>query len=104
TLRVGLYHGGSTLEGERFALASLREEGQWAGSRINLSDTLNLGSYLLVVYDSQSNFPLYSRGFSSSYRGSSEWSDATDYVRIPKPRRSFQLVIKRRNKDNVGFV
>lgn len=104
TLRVGLYHGGSAPEAERFALASLREEGQWAGSRTTLSDTLNLGSYLIVVYDSQSHLPLYSRGFSSSYSGSSEWSATTDYVRIPKPRRPFQLAVKRRHKDNVGFV
>lgn len=104
TLRIGLYHGSVAGEKERFALAALRQEGRWPGSRTHLIDTLNLGTHLVVISDVETNAPLFSRGFSSPLEAEATWSATTVFVRIPMPRRRVQLVVKSRDVGNIGFV
>ena len=54
TLRVDYYHTG-TATTEVISLDQVYEEGVWAGSRRNLIDTLNLGKYLVKVFDVATN-------------------------------------------------
>ena len=49
-MRVDVHHTGTKGE-ERLALDQVYEEGAWPGSRTQLVDTLNLGEYLVRVFD-----------------------------------------------------
>src|SRR5436309_3632615 len=62
TLRVDCYHTG-TKGTETFSLDQVLEEGPWAGSVVNLLDTLNLGEYQMRVYDEPTAALIYSRGY-----------------------------------------
>lgn len=103
TLRVDYYHTGCRGQ-EFFALDQLVEQPVWAGSRTNLIDTLNLGKYLVKVFDLATNELIYSRGFCSIF---GEW-ETTEEARegicrtfhesalTPFPRRPIQFVIAKR--------
>jgi hypothetical protein len=105
TLRVDYFHTGTKGQ-EVFSLDEVIEEGEWPGSRVNLIDTLNLGEYLVRVYDVQTNMLIYSRGYSTIFN---EWQTTdealrgmhrtfSETVRLPYPRRKIQLAIARRDK------
>lgn len=105
TLRVDYFHTG-TKGSESFALDALREEGPWAGSLVNLVDTLNLGEYLVRVYDRESSALIFSRGYSTIFN---EWQTTDEAsagilrtfhetVRIPLPLKPVQLTISRRDR------
>jgi len=106
TLRIDYNHTG-TKGTETIALASVSEEGAWAGSLVNLVDTLNLGEYMARIYDTQTGALIWSRGFSSLFN---EWQTTDESlagivrtygetVRIPEPRAKFQMTISRRDKQ-----
>ncbi len=108
TMRVDYYHTGTKGE-ERFSLDRVYEEGPWPGSSTQLLDTLNLGEFLVRVYDSATNALIYSRGFSSIFH---EWQTTDEAaagvyrtfeetVRFPYPMRTVQLSISRRDKRMV---
>jgi hypothetical protein len=107
TLRVDYYHTGTATE-EHIALDRARVEGEWPGSRTQTIDVTNLGKYLVEVVDLSSNRMLYSRGFASIYgewETTSEaregiWRSIPEAVRIPEPRRPFQLRIRKRAVDH----
>jgi hypothetical protein len=107
-LRVDYYHTG-TKSGETISLDEVYEEGAWPGSQNNLIDTLNLGEYLLQVFDWKTRTLLYSRGFSSIF---TEWQSTeeaaagisktfSETVRIPFPKRAVQVTISRRDRHMV---
>ncbi|RMG46689.1 MAG: peptidase M64 [Acidobacteria bacterium] len=105
TLRVDLYHSGTSSE-EHFAIRRLRVEGPWPGSRTRLIDTSNLGKYMVEVADLATNRVLYSRGFASIYgewettaEADREWGTFEEAVRVPEPRRPFQLRLRKRGPD-----
>jgi hypothetical protein len=58
-LRVDYFHTGTKTE-ECFSLDQVYEEPQWTGSKVNLIDTLNMGEYLVKVFDVKTN--QYSEG------------------------------------------
>lgn len=106
TLRVDLYHTG-TKGIETFSLDRCYAEGEWPGSRVNLLDTLNLGEYLVRVYDKSSTALIYSRGYSTIFN---EWQTTDDAlagiyhtfhetVRLPYPKHTIQLTLSRRDKN-----
>lgn len=108
TLRVDYYHTGTKGE-ETFSLDQVRVEGEWPGSRINLIDTLNLGEYMVRVYDLATNVLIFSRGYSTIFN---EWQTTdealngiyhtfSESIRLPLPRRPIQLTIARRDKRMV---
>jgi hypothetical protein len=108
TMRVDYYHTGTKGE-ESFSLDCVLEEGPWAGSRTNLLDTLNLGEFLVRVYDRATGTMIYSRGFSSLFQ---EWQTTdealrgvrrtfSESVRFPFPRRAVQVAISRRDRYSV---
>jgi hypothetical protein len=104
TMRVDYHHVGTKGE-ERITLDKVLQEGPWPGSMVNLVDTLNLGQYLVRVYDAQNGMLLYSRGYSTVFNewqttaeaGRGVWKTFHESVRFPFPKRSVQVTISRRN-------
>ena len=104
TLRVDYYHAGTAAE-EHLMLDRARVEGPWPGSRTQLLDPTNLGKYLVEVVDRGTNRLLYTRGFCSIYGEwetigealAGTWRCFPEAVRIPEPRRPFQLRIRKRD-------
>lgn len=105
TLRVDYHHTG-TAATEFISLNQAYEEGVWAGSQRNLIDTLNLGKYLVKVFDLATNQLIYSRGFASIY---GEWETTQEAqngifrtfhesVLVPFPQKPVQVVIAKRDK------
>ncbi|HUL43000.1 MAG TPA: M64 family metallopeptidase [Bacteroidota bacterium] len=105
TMRIDLYHAG-TKGTETLSLDKVYVEGAWPGSIINLLDTLNLGEYIVRVYDRQSGSLIYSRGYSCLFN---EWQTTDEAlagvyrtfhetVRIPYPERPIQVTISKRDK------
>lgn len=108
TMRVDYYHTG-TMETESFSLDEVFLEGPWPGSKVNLLDTLNLGEYLVRVYDRTTTAMIFSRGYSTIFN---EWQTTdeaatgayktfSETVRFPFPRRAVQVTIARRDKRMV---
>ncbi|MFH2004126.1 MAG: peptidase M64 N-terminal domain-containing protein, partial [Bacteroidota bacterium] len=105
-MRVDYFHIGSKTQ-EMFSIDQIYEEGEWPGSKINLIDTLNLGEYLLKVYDVTTNQLIFSRGYSTIFNEWQTTDEATsgiyktyhETVRFPFPKRKFQLTINRRDKQ-----
>jgi len=108
TMRIDYYHTG-TKGVEQFSMDRVYQEGPWPGSRTRLLDTLNIGEFLVRVYDQATNVLLYSRGFSSMFQ---EWQTTDEAaagayrtfeetVRFPFPRRKVQVTIARRDKRMV---
>jgi len=106
TLRVDYYHTGTAGE-EQFALDRARIEGPWPGSRTQMIDTSNLGKYMVEVSDLATHRLLYTRGFASIY-GEWEttgealdgvWRAMPEAVRVPEPKRPFQLRLRKRQAD-----
>jgi len=106
TLRVDYLHTG-TAEEEHFALDTVRIEGPWPGSRTQLVDGSNLGKYMVELADLATHRVLYSRGFASIYgewettgeARAGTWRSIPESVRVPEPRRPFQLRIRKRPAD-----
>ncbi len=108
TLRVDYFHTGTASQ-DFFSLDQVYQEGEWPGTRSKLIDTLNLGKYLLKVYDLATNQLIFSHGYASIF---GEWQTTNEAargkyrtmhetVRLPFPRRSIQLTIAKRTKKNV---
>ncbi|HXV75812.1 MAG TPA: M64 family metallopeptidase [Candidatus Polarisedimenticolaceae bacterium] len=110
TIRVDYAHVGTAAE-EHFALERVRVEGPWPGSRTRTIDTTNLGRYLVELVDLESNRVLYTRGFASifgewestSAARSGVWRSIAEAVRVPEPKRPFQLRIRKRDAG-LGFA
>lgn len=107
TLRIDLAHTGNANE-EIVALDRLYLEGDWAGARVKLVDTLELGRYRARLLDAATGALLWSRGF-DSYFG--EWKTTApaaagvrrtyqESVRCPMPRRAAVLALDHRGADN----
>ncbi len=105
TMRIDYYHTG-TKGSETISLDKVYEEGSWSGSTANLIDILNMGEYLVRVYDMSSTTLIFSRGYSSMFQ---EWQTTDEAlagiyrtfhetVRIPFPKSKVQIVICKRGK------
>ena len=106
TLRLDYRHAGTSSE-EHFAVDRILIEGSWPGSRRQLLDTSNLGRYMVEVADLQSHQVIYSRGFASIYgewettgeARAGTWRALAEAVRIPEPKRAFELRLRKRQAD-----
>ncbi len=107
TLRFDFYHSGND-SAEIIIFDELIIEPIWGGRKLNLIDTLNLGSYQFSIKDLESKKLLYSQGFSTLF---AEWR-TTDEARIrdriyegsvifPLPKNKILLEIYSRNSENV---
>jgi hypothetical protein len=107
TMRVDLWHTGGS-PGEVVAFEKAVDDGPWAGSRKNLVDDLNLGTYRFEVRDPGTGRVLFSRGYSSVY---AEWESTPEAkktartfgesVRFPWPRGPVQVTLARRDAQNL---
>ena len=102
------YHHVGTAGEEHIAPDRWRVEGEWPGSRDpeKLSDTTNLGKYLVALVDPETNHELYSRGFASIFgewettgEARGQWKAIHESARFPEPRARTQLVLKKRAAD-----
>ena len=106
SLRLDYYHSGNKTE-QWFTFSKLLEEPYWAGSKVNLVDTLNLGNFMVKVFDVATNKLIYSRGFSSLFQ---EWQTTTEAEKInksfpesvvvPYPKNKVRIEIDGRDKKN----
>jgi IgA peptidase M64/peptidase M64-like protein len=105
TLRFDYQHCGTTSE-EHIAPDGFRLEGDWPGSRTHLLDDTNLGLYRFSVVDAATQQELYSRGFASIFgewqstgEAKTTWRSFEESQRFPEPKKSAQLVLKKRGED-----
>jgi hypothetical protein len=105
TMRVDYYHIGTKGQ-EQITLDRVYEENVWAGSKVNLLDTLNLGDCFVKVSDLQTNMLLYSRGYSTVFGEwqtteealSGTWRTFHETVRFPYPKRKVIVSFLKRDK------
>ena len=110
TMRLDYFHTG-THDKEVYSYDEIFQEPVWAGSKVNIIDTLNLGKYLFKVYDIQTNELIYSRGFSSVFGEwqtvgealKGVWRTFSESIRFPWPRRSVKITIGTRDRYNVFY-
>ncbi len=106
TFRLDFFHTGTARE-EHISVHRSRIEGDWPGSRIQLLDPTGLGKYQVEIADIATGKVLYSRGYASIY---GEWETTgeaiagtfrtfPETVRVPEPRRPFQLRLRKRGSD-----
>jgi hypothetical protein len=106
TMRVDVYQtGGRGIEA--VAVDRVVSDGPWPGSRMNLIDDTNLGTYLFEVIDRGTNRVIYSRGFANMF---AEWETTAEAkeayrtfsgsLRFPWPKLPVQLVLKKRDRLN----
>lgn len=69
TLRIDYVHSGNDTT-ESYAIDELREESMWGGSKTNLIDTFNYGSYKFIAYDKASGKVIFQRNFCAMF---DEW-------------------------------
>jgi hypothetical protein len=106
TMRVDYVQTGG-LGAEALALGHSASDGPWPGSRTNLVDDTNLGTYFFEVSDRASRQVIYSRGMGSIY---GEWETTADALvssrtfeeslRFPWPKAPVRLQLKRRDAEN----
>jgi hypothetical protein len=108
TMRVDFYHTGTKGQ-ETISLDRVYEEETWSGTRSQLLDPLNLGEYMVRVYDLATYQMIFSRGYSTYFN---EWQTTDEAiggmfrtfhetVRFPYPKGPVQLTISRRDKQMV---
>ncbi len=105
TLRVDYFHTGTATK-EFIGLDQVYEQGVWAGTRTKLIDKLNLGKFMVKVFDVTTNQLIYSRGFASIYGEWETTQEALDEivrsfhesVLLPFPKQPVQVVIAKRDK------
>jgi len=108
TIRLDYFHTG-THNQETYSYDAIFQEPTWAGSKINLIDTLNLGKYLFKVLDVKTNQMIYSRGFSSIF---GEWQTTdearrgiyrtfSESIRFPWPKERVKVTIGTRDRYNI---
>jgi hypothetical protein len=108
TMRVDFYHTGTKGQ-ETVSLDRVYEEDIWSGTRTQLIDPLNLGDYIVRVYDLASSQPIFSRGYSTYFN---EWQTTDEAlqgiyrtfhetVRFPFPKAPVQVTISRRDKKMI---
>lgn len=107
TMRLDYFHSGTAKE-EHFAKDRVVSDGIWGGSKKSLVDDLNLGPYFYEVIDKESGILLYSRGFASVFgewqsipEASEVWGTYHESVRLPWPKKTVTIILKKRDTSNI---
>lgn len=106
TLRIDYFHEGDA-KSETVAIDQLYTYGAWAGSIVNLVDSLNYGAYYHKIYDKASGELIYSKGFDSYFK---EYQTSTPAINgevkqfhesaiIPKPVKAVVFALDKRDKN-----
>ncbi len=106
TLRIDYFHSGN-FEHEYYRLDELILKNVWAGSKINLIDTFNYGKFKIIVFDSISEKPIYSRAYSSLFaewrttsEGKGSCGNFSETMLIPYPKASVKIIFQSRDSLN----
>ncbi len=105
-MRIDYFHTGNATS-ETVKLDKLYRYNLWAGSLVNLIDTLNYGTYFYKIFDQASSKLIYSHGFDSYFK---EYQVSTPAIEgnikqfhetanIPFPKRKVIFVLEKRNKS-----
>jgi hypothetical protein len=108
TMRVDYFHTGISTE-EIFSLDQVYEEGEWPGTQTNLQSPIDAGLYRVDVFDKASGKLIFANGYNSIF---GEWQTTNDAingiyqtmhetVRLPWPLEPINLVISKRNRNNI---
>ena len=111
TLRIDYFHTGQAKE-EIAAVDRLYQQGVWAGSRVHLLDTLDLGRYRASAYDAASGALIFSRGFDSyfgEYRTTAEaakgcWKTYHETVLLPFPKQKIRFTLEARQEGRPAMT
>ena len=106
TLRIDYFHTGDA-KSESVEIDQLYSYDGWAGSIVNLVDSLNYGAYYYKVYDKASGELIYSKGFDSYFK---EYQTSTPAINgevkqfhesaiIPQPIKSVVFTLQKRDKS-----
>jgi hypothetical protein len=106
TLRIDYFHTGDK-ETDFYSIDELRSEPNWGGSKINLIDTLNYGSYMVKVHDPETDQLLYSRGYTTLFHEWQTTDEAMETVKsfsetvvFPYPKKTVRVDFYGRDKKN----
>ena len=107
TMRIDYYHIGDA-RGEIVTIDQIYRYGIWAGSRKNLIDRFNNGSYYAKIYDVKNGKLIFSKGFDSYFREYKSTDAALsgkkktyhETVLIPNPKSEFIFSLERRDAMN----
>lgn len=108
TMRIDYYHVGDD-KLELFTIDRIYKQGIWAGSRINLLDNFNNGTYYYKIYDKGTEQLIYSKGFDSYFKEYQTSGDAQNGIKrsyhesalIPYPKSEIIFTIEKRNDQNI---
>lgn len=106
TLRIDYIHSGDA-KTENIELVEKFKYGSWAGSRKNLVDNFNNGTYYLKLYDPTTDEVIYSKGFDSYFKEYQTSKDAIDgkvkdfeeVAFVPFPKVPVKFAIEKRQDD-----
>lgn len=108
-MRVDYYHSG-TDKTEYVMLKEILKEEYWGGTKTNLIDPYNFGSYRVNIYDSETNTLIFTYGFCSLFE---EWQfteEAKDLQKgfpesmvFPYPKKPIRLELKSRVFEDNSF-
>ncbi|HKR07490.1 MAG TPA: M64 family metallopeptidase [Bacteroidia bacterium] len=108
TMRIDYSHtGDATTESEE--IVHIYQYGIWAGSIVNLVDTLNYGAYYFKILDKKSGTLIYSKGFDSYFK---EYQTSTPAIEgkvktfyesavLPSPKNKIVFLLEKRDKKNI---
>jgi hypothetical protein len=107
TMRVDYFHIGDAKE-EIVTLDQVYEQGIWAGSRHNLTDSFDSGRYVFKVFDLASGQLIYSKGFDSYFGEYKTTAKASEGLKrtyhetalFPYPKDKIRFVLEVRNQKN----
>ena len=83
-----------------YALVEMIREPFWSGSKQNLIDELNFGTYIVKVFDNASKELLFSKGYQNLY---GEWQTTDESQRVTKTFEESVIIPFPKNKVEVVF-
>jgi hypothetical protein len=111
TMRIDYFHTGDA-KNELVTIDQIYQYGIWAGSRKNLIDRFNNGSYYAKIYDLESGKLIFSKGYDSYFREYKSTEKAMrgkkrtyhESILFPSPKSDFVISLQRRDLMNALYT
>lgn len=105
TMRIDYFHAGDATS-ETVVIDAYYQYDEWAGTKINLLDTIDYGAYFYKIYDSASGELIYSKGFDSYFKEyqltipaiNGEVKEYHETAIIPFPKSPVIFALEKRDK------
>lgn len=106
TMRIDYFHSGNAVS-EKVVIDRIYQYAGWAGTRVNLIDTLDYGAYYYRIYDSSSGEEIYSKGFDSYFKEyqlttpaiNGEVKEYHESAIIPFPKSPVIFALEKRDRE-----